>query len=106
MPAGPSELAALVPEGTEVLAGEGALAAIAADADIVLNGVVGFEGLPVTLAALRPGGAWPWPTRSHLSPAARLCCRHCAPLERRSCPSIPSTAPFINACRDCRSAEI
>ena len=49
------ELAALVPEGTEVLAGEGALAAIATDADIVLNGVVGFEGLPVTLAALTAG---------------------------------------------------
>ncbi len=50
-----SELAALVPAGTEVLAGEGALAAIAADADIVLNGVVGFDGLPVTLAALTAG---------------------------------------------------
>ncbi len=44
-----------MPEGTEVLAGEGALAAIATDADIVLNGVVGFEGLPVTLAALTAG---------------------------------------------------
>ncbi len=54
------ELAALVPEGTEVLAGEGALAAIATDADIVLNGVVGFEGLPVTLAALT-GGTAPGP---------------------------------------------
>jgi 1-deoxy-D-xylulose-5-phosphate reductoisomerase len=50
-----SELAALVPEGTEVLAGEGALAAIASEADIVLNGVVGFDGLPVTLAALTAG---------------------------------------------------
>lgn len=49
------ELAASVPKGTEVLAGEGALAAIAADADIVLNGVVGFDGLPVTLAALLAG---------------------------------------------------
>lgn len=49
------ELAALVPPGTEILAGKGALAAIAEDADIVLNGVVGFAGLPVTLAALRAG---------------------------------------------------
>ena len=55
MPARASELSALVPEGTEVLAGEGALAAIASDADIVLNGVVGFEGLSVTLAALMAG---------------------------------------------------
>jgi 1-deoxy-D-xylulose-5-phosphate reductoisomerase len=49
------ELAGLLPTGTELLAGEGALAAIAEDADIVLNGVVGFAGLPVTLAALRAG---------------------------------------------------
>jgi 1-deoxy-D-xylulose-5-phosphate reductoisomerase len=49
------ELAGLVPKGTEVLAGEEALAAIANEADIVLNGVVGFAGLPVTLSALRAG---------------------------------------------------
>ena len=54
-PARASELAALVPPGTEVLAGEGALAAIAADADVVVNGVVGFAALPVTLAALEAG---------------------------------------------------
>jgi 1-deoxy-D-xylulose-5-phosphate reductoisomerase len=50
-----AELSSLVPSGTEVLAGEGALAAIAEGADIVLNGVVGFAGLPVTLAALGAG---------------------------------------------------
>ena len=41
--------------GTEVLAGPGSLAAIAAAADVVVNGVVGFAGLPVTLAALDAG---------------------------------------------------
>ena len=50
-----AELAALVPPGTEVIAGDGALAAIAEDADIVVNGVVGFAGLEVTLAALSSG---------------------------------------------------
>lgn len=50
-----SELEALVPHGTEVWAGPEALAAIAAEADVVLNGVVGFAGLPVTLAALQAG---------------------------------------------------
>jgi 1-deoxy-D-xylulose-5-phosphate reductoisomerase len=50
-----AELAGLVPSGTEVLAGEGALAAIAEEADIVVNGVVGFAGLAVTLAALNAG---------------------------------------------------
>jgi 1-deoxy-D-xylulose-5-phosphate reductoisomerase len=45
----------LVPAGTEVLAGPGSLAAIAGAAEVVVNGVVGFAGLPVTLAALDAG---------------------------------------------------
>lgn len=49
------ELAGVVPAGTEVLAGHESLAAIASGADVVVNGVVGFAGLPVTLAALRAG---------------------------------------------------
>jgi 1-deoxy-D-xylulose-5-phosphate reductoisomerase len=44
-----------VPAGTEVLAGPEALAHIATTADVVVNGVVGFAGLPVTLAALTAG---------------------------------------------------
>jgi 1-deoxy-D-xylulose-5-phosphate reductoisomerase len=50
-----SELEALVPPGVEVWAGPEALAAIAREADVVVNGVVGFAGLPVTLAALEAG---------------------------------------------------
>jgi 1-deoxy-D-xylulose-5-phosphate reductoisomerase len=49
------ELAARVPPGTEVLAGRGALADLAASADTVLNAVVGFAGLEVTMAALSSG---------------------------------------------------
>jgi 1-deoxy-D-xylulose-5-phosphate reductoisomerase len=48
-------LAEQLPSGTEVLAGPDGLAAIAAIADVVVNGVVGFAGLPVTLAALEAG---------------------------------------------------
>jgi 1-deoxy-D-xylulose-5-phosphate reductoisomerase len=48
------QLTERIPAGTEVLAGDGALAAIA-DADVVINGVVGFAGLPVTMAALSAG---------------------------------------------------
>jgi 1-deoxy-D-xylulose-5-phosphate reductoisomerase len=48
-------LQARLPEGIEVWAGAGALAAIATEADVVVNGVVGFAGLPVTLAALEAG---------------------------------------------------
>jgi 1-deoxy-D-xylulose-5-phosphate reductoisomerase len=49
------ELARLVPAGTEVVAGADALAVVARLADVVVNGVVGFAGLPVTLAALSAG---------------------------------------------------
>jgi 1-deoxy-D-xylulose-5-phosphate reductoisomerase len=50
-----AELTARVPKGTEVWAGPEALAAIAREAEVVVNGVVGFAGLPVTLAALEAG---------------------------------------------------
>jgi 1-deoxy-D-xylulose-5-phosphate reductoisomerase len=49
------KLEELVPAGTAVLGGPDALAAIARDADVVLNAVVGFAGLPVTMAALEAG---------------------------------------------------
>jgi 1-deoxy-D-xylulose-5-phosphate reductoisomerase len=46
-----------VPPGTEVRAGPAGLASLASvpSADVVLNAVVGFAGLPVTLAALEAG---------------------------------------------------
>src|SRR3984957_20249105 len=44
-----------VPSGTEVLVGIPGLVAAAACADVVLNAVVGFAGLPVTMAALEGG---------------------------------------------------
>lgn len=54
-PAAAAELAAAVPAGTEVIAGPEAFADLAATADVVVNGVVGFAGLGVTLAALKAG---------------------------------------------------
>ena len=48
-------LSAAVPKGTEVLTGPEGLAAVARLGDVVLNAVVGFAGLPVTLAALEAG---------------------------------------------------
>ncbi|HET6793519.1 MAG TPA: 1-deoxy-D-xylulose-5-phosphate reductoisomerase, partial [Acidimicrobiales bacterium] len=48
-------LEARLPPGTELLVGAGALEAVSVDADVVVNGVVGFAGLPVTLAALSGG---------------------------------------------------
>jgi 1-deoxy-D-xylulose-5-phosphate reductoisomerase len=49
------ELAERIPSGTELLAGPEALSAISVSADVVVNAVVGFAGLPVTLAALASG---------------------------------------------------
>src|SRR5207302_3834928 len=50
-----AELEDRVPSGTEVLAGPEGLAEIARHADVCVNGVDGFAGLPVTLAALESG---------------------------------------------------
>jgi 1-deoxy-D-xylulose-5-phosphate reductoisomerase len=44
-----------VPSGTDVLVGIPGLVAAAGAADVVLNAVVGFAGLPVTMAALEAG---------------------------------------------------
>jgi 1-deoxy-D-xylulose-5-phosphate reductoisomerase len=50
-----AELRARLPAGVQLLVGPDALAEIATGADVVVNGVVGFAGLPVTLAALQAG---------------------------------------------------
>ncbi len=50
-----SALGRAVPRGTTVLAGPDGLAEAARRGDVVLNAVVGFAGLPVTLAALESG---------------------------------------------------
>jgi 1-deoxy-D-xylulose-5-phosphate reductoisomerase len=44
-----------VPAGTQVMTGEDGFVAAAREADVVLNAVVGFAGLPVTMAALEAG---------------------------------------------------
>ncbi|MPY94344.1 MAG: 1-deoxy-D-xylulose-5-phosphate reductoisomerase [Acidimicrobiia bacterium] len=54
-PAAAAEVAGRLPPGTTLEVGEGALAAAATGADVVLNAVVGFAGLDVTLAALAAG---------------------------------------------------
>jgi len=49
------ELAPLLPPGTELIAGVDALSDIAALGEVCVNGVVGFAGLSVTIAALMGG---------------------------------------------------
>jgi len=50
-----SALAALIPPGTEIVSGPDALSTLAGVGDVVLNAVVGFAGLSVTVEALRSG---------------------------------------------------
>ena len=50
-----SAVEAGVPAGTTVLAGPSAMAEAAVAAEVAINGVVGFAGLPVTLAVLAAG---------------------------------------------------
>jgi 1-deoxy-D-xylulose-5-phosphate reductoisomerase len=50
-----TRVAALLDGSVEVVGGSDALAAISSVADVVVNGVVGFAGLPVTLGALAAG---------------------------------------------------
>lgn len=82
-----------VPPGTEVLSGPDALAEACRDADVIVNGVVGFAGLSVTLAALEAGrrlalankesliAAGPVVARARATPGAELVpvdSEHCA----------------------------
>ncbi len=50
-----AQVAERLPDGTELVVGVDGLAAIATEADVVVNGVVGFAGLTVTIAALEAG---------------------------------------------------
>lgn len=54
-PGAAAGLAARLPPGTELVVGADALATVAVEADVVVNGVVGFAGLGVTLASLGAG---------------------------------------------------
>lgn len=50
-----AQLSGRLPASTELVVGHDAMATAATCADIVVNGVVGFAGLPVTLATLKAG---------------------------------------------------
>jgi 1-deoxy-D-xylulose-5-phosphate reductoisomerase len=54
-PARRADVEAGVPQGTRVLVGPEGMAEAAQGADVVLNAVVGFAGLPVTMATLEAG---------------------------------------------------
>jgi 1-deoxy-D-xylulose-5-phosphate reductoisomerase len=54
-PAAAANLKEHLPSGVELEVGPDALAALAASADVAVNAVVGFAGLPATISALRAG---------------------------------------------------
>ncbi len=57
----------------EILVGKGSLAALATTADVVVNGVVGFAGLEVTLSALQAGKRLALANKESLIAAGPLC---------------------------------
>ncbi len=67
-----AELREMVGPGVEILVGPEGLAALAASADIVVNAVVGFAGLPVTMAALASGRRLALANKESLIAAAPL----------------------------------
>jgi 1-deoxy-D-xylulose-5-phosphate reductoisomerase len=68
-------LAALVAQNVDIVVGEDGLASLAASADIVINAVLGFAGLPVTLSALRAGKRLALANKESLIAAAPLVAR-------------------------------
>lgn len=67
----------------EVRGGDGALASLAEDADVVVNGVVGFAGLAVTLATLEAGRRLALANKESLIAAGPIVQRASAPNPRR-----------------------
>jgi len=65
-------LADLVGPGVEIVVGAGGLGDLASSADIVVNAVLGFAGLPVTLAALAAGARLALANKESLIAAAPL----------------------------------
>ena len=65
-------LAAMVPESVHIVTGPEGLAQLSRDADVVVNAVVGFAGLPVTLATLEAGKRLALANKESLIAAAPL----------------------------------
>lgn len=96
----------LLPSGVELLVGRDSLAEIAAGADVVVNGVVGFAGLDVTLAALGAGRRLALANKESLIAAAPVV--HKA-LERSGAELVPVDSEHcaIHQClRSGRDAEV
>jgi 1-deoxy-D-xylulose-5-phosphate reductoisomerase len=68
-------LATLVDASVDIVVGGDGLAALAASADVVVNAVSGFAGLPVTLSALRSGKRLALANKESLIAAAPLVAR-------------------------------
>lgn len=62
----------ILDEGVEIVVGESGLAELATSADIIINAVVGFAGLPVTMSALAAGKRLALANKESLIAAAPL----------------------------------
>jgi 1-deoxy-D-xylulose-5-phosphate reductoisomerase len=69
------ELSELLDGGVEILVGDEGLSELSSNADVVVNAVLGFAGLPVTLAALGAGKRLALANKESLIAAAPLVAR-------------------------------
>jgi 1-deoxy-D-xylulose-5-phosphate reductoisomerase len=69
------ELSELLDDGVEILVGDEGLSELSSSADVVVNAVLGFAGLPVTLAALAAGKRLALANKESLIAAAPLVAR-------------------------------
>ena len=65
-------IATLLPGSVEIVVGEVGLTSLAREADVVVNAVVGFAGLPVTIGALEAGARLALANKESLVAAAPL----------------------------------
>ena len=91
-------VAGSLPARTEVLVGADGLAEAAAAADVVLNGVVGFAGVPATLAALSAGRHLALANKESLDRRARPSSRPCATRPGRRLLPVDSEHCAIHQC--------
>ena len=67
-----AKLATMVPSGTDIVVGAAGLSELSKSADVIVNAVVGFAGLPVTLSALEAGKRLALANKESLIAAAPL----------------------------------
>lgn len=87
-----------LPKGTELLVGDRALASACESADVVVDGVVGFAGLSVTMRTLELGKRLALANKESLIAAGPVVQAVRSTPEPRSFPSTPNIVRSTSVC--------